>query len=137
MKKIDETYFRKVCRESKSMAEASKVLGLHFNTFKRWALILDCYETNQSGKGISKPLKDYENTKKPHHVKNKLWTLGLKEKKCEVCGLLGEYNGKPLTLELHHIDGDRKNNSLENLQILCPNCHSQTHTYRRKKSLRK
>lgn len=37
---------------------------------------------------------------------------------------------KPITLEIHHIDGNRKNNSLDNLQILCPNCHSQTSNWR-------
>jgi 5-methylcytosine-specific restriction endonuclease McrA len=136
MKNIIEKEFREVCEQSKSMAEASKLLGLHFSTFKRWAIKLDCYKTNQSGKGIQKPLKEYVNTKKPHHVKNKLWTLGLKEKKCEVCGLGNQYNGKPLTLELHHIDGNNTNNNFDNLQILCPNCHSQTHTYRRRKHLR-
>jgi len=134
MKHIDREYFKKVCSESKSMADASKSLNMYFTTFKRWAIKLDCYVTNQSGKGIKKPLKHYENTKKPHHVKNKLWDLGLKDKKCEICGLTDKYNGKPLTLELHHIDGNRKNNLLQNLQILCPNCHSQTDTFRRKKS---
>jgi 5-methylcytosine-specific restriction endonuclease McrA len=134
VKHIDEENFRKICNESKSMADASKFLNMHFTTFKRWAIKLDCYNTNQCGKGIQKPLKHYENTKRTHHVKNKLWSLGLKQKVCEVCGIIDEYNGKPLTLEIHHIDGNKKNNVLENLQILCPNCHSQTETYRRKKS---
>ena len=49
---------------------------------------------------------------------------------CEDCGICGTYNGKPITLELDHIDGDHYNNKLENLRILCPNCHSQTPTYR-------
>lgn len=44
---------------------------------------------------------------------------------CEECGI-SEYNGKPITLQLHHIDGNPKNNSRENLKFLCPNCHSQT-----------
>ena len=44
---------------------------------------------------------------------------------CEICGIT-EYLGKPLRMQLHHIDGDSKNNSRENLQFLCPNCHSQT-----------
>ena len=53
---------------------------------------------------------------------------GLKENKCELCGI-SEWNGKPLVMQLHHIDGNNKNNSLENLQLLCPNCHSQTENY--------
>lgn len=42
-----------------------------------------------------------------------------------------EWNGKPLTLELDHIDGDTSNNNRENLRFLCPNCHSQTSTWRK------
>jgi len=51
---------------------------------------------------------------------------------CEGCGIGNEYNGKPLTLELDHYDGNNQNNKYENLRILCPNCHSQTPTYRGK-----
>lgn len=51
---------------------------------------------------------------------------------CEVCKL-SEWNFKPITLELEHVDGDGKNNVKENLKLLCPNCHSQTPTWRRRK----
>lgn len=49
--------------------------------------------------------------------------------KCSECGLEDKYNGKPLTLQLDHINGDNKDNRLENLRFLCPNCHTQTETY--------
>lgn len=48
---------------------------------------------------------------------------------CSVCGLK-EWNGQPITLELDHISGNRKDESRDNLRLICPNCHSQTHTYK-------
>lgn len=49
--------------------------------------------------------------------------------KCSHCGI-NEWMGKPISLEVDHIDGDRKNNTRNNLEALCPNCHSQTATWR-------
>ena len=51
--------------------------------------------------------------------------------KCEKCGL-SEWQGEPLICELHHINGDSTDNRIENLIILCPNCHSQTDNFRSK-----
>lgn len=48
---------------------------------------------------------------------------------CEQCGQGPEWNGKPLTLQCDHIDGNSDNNRLDNLQIVCPNCHTQTDTW--------
>lgn len=58
----------------------------------------------------------------------KLLTEWLKENKCEICGIT-KWLGNPIVCQLHHIDGNNQNNNLENLQILCPNCHSQTENY--------
>lgn len=58
----------------------------------------------------------------------KLLAEGLKENKCEICGIT-KWLGNPIVCQLHHIDGNNQNNNLENLQILCPNCHSQTENY--------
>lgn len=55
---------------------------------------------------------------------------GYKEYKCEGCKTT-EWMGKPLRLQVHHINGDHYDNRIENIQILCPNCHSQTDTYAR------
>ena len=66
-----------------------------------------------------------------HRLKNRLITEGLKEHKCECCGII-EWNGNPAPIELDHINGDHHDNRLENLRILCPNCHAQTDTYRGK-----
>lgn len=65
---------------------------------------------------------------KTSQLKEKLFDAGLKIKKCERCGIT-EWNGLPIVLQLHHIDGNNSNNNLNNLQILCPNCHSQTDNY--------
>lgn len=49
--------------------------------------------------------------------------------KCELCGQGPIHNNKPLVLQVDHIDGDSDNNKLENVRLLCPNCHTQTDTY--------
>lgn len=51
---------------------------------------------------------------------------------CQECGIPSIWNDKPLILECDHIDGDRSNNILTNAKLLCPNCHSQTETFRAK-----
>jgi len=67
---------------------------------------------------------------------NRLIKEGIKEYKCEECGIIS-WNNKKISLQLHHKDGNCKNNKLENLKILCPNCHSQTENYCGKSSKRK
>ncbi|MFC9395202.1 HNH endonuclease signature motif containing protein [Streptomyces sp. NPDC057027] len=51
-------------------------------------------------------------------------------KQCAMCGTEAVWRGRPLPLEVDHIDGDWRNNLIENLRFLCPNCHSTTDTYR-------
>jgi hypothetical protein len=59
------------------------------------------------------------------HLRARLVKAGLKEERCEECGL-SEWRGRPLRVTLHHVNGDPYENRLENLSFLCPNCHSQT-----------
>lgn len=68
---------------------------------------------------------DYLNT---NDLKLRLFKEGLKERVCERCGLR-EWRGSPAPLQLDHANGDRRDNRLENLRILCPNCHAQTDTW--------
>ncbi len=62
------------------------------------------------------------------HLKRRLLAEGLKEPSCAVCGI-SEWRGSSLSLALHHINGDRLDNRVVNLELLCPNCHSQTDNF--------
>ena len=87
-------------------------------------------------KSSPKPLEEYlkkDTVIQSQDLKRRLLKAGLKEDKCEICGQLPEWNGKPLVLQLDHINGDHYDNRIENLRIVCPNCHTQTDTFGTKK----
>lgn len=87
-------------------------------------------------RGIGKPRIAIENILRKdsyfqsYKLKKRLWIAGLKKRKCELCGWSKFAPGGRLPLELDHINGDRYDNRLENLRILCPNCHSIQPTHR-------
>lgn len=66
--------------------------------------------------------------KSRYNIKQRLIRSGMLRNRCEQCGL-AEWRGKPLSIQIDHINGVGTDHRLENLRMLCPNCHSQTETY--------
>lgn len=80
--------------------------------------------------GFKRDINDYLSNKCSiisHRLKLRLIAENIFEHKCQVCNNT-LWNNQPIPIELHHINGNPKDNSLSNLQILCPNCHAQTET---------
>lgn len=141
---IDKHQIIAVCNESQSMSSAAAKLKMSPSTLARIATKLGCYNPNRAGKGIVKskradglnkyPLSDILEGKFPQYQTSKLHIRlvreGIKEEKCEKCGITN-WNDQPISLELHHKDGNCHNHRLKNLIILCPNCHSQEESHKR------
>lgn len=129
--------------ESCHWAEVCRKLGIQPFTgaqshLKRRADKLGVQYGHFKGQGWSKgktftprrPIEDYlvENSNsKSHSLKNRLIKEGLKQRRCEDCGLT-EWMGQPIPIELEHVNGNHFDNRLDNLKILCPNCHALTST---------
>jgi hypothetical protein len=138
---VFEQIFIEVCNNSRSMAQAAIVLKMNYKTLSNHAKRLGCFKTNQAGNGISKsakskiiPMEEIFSGQKSfqsHKLKKRLLKEQYKPHQCERCKLT-TWENNIIPLELHHVDGNRYNNSLENLQLLCPNCHALTDNYRAK-----
>ncbi len=82
-----------------------------------------------------KPIEKYFNNEIPissYKLKKRILKENIKSYRCEICNL-EVWNGKMIPLELHHINGNNRDNSLDNLKLLCPNCHALTDNYRNRK----
>lgn len=144
MKQINKEEFIKICNQSDSMMDAARQLGMHFNTLKRYAKEFNCYRPNPSHKGVKMgPTKDRISTDdilkglypnyQTYKLKKRLIREGYIEDKCQRCGWSEKPEGAEFTpCELYHKDGDSHNHVFENLELICPNCHSLTDNYRSK-----
>lgn len=128
--------------QNQSKAFIAKELHCKQETLNSYLKKMDIeYKGNQSGKGFTKQkdkwsLEEYlQNSSniQTNKIRKKILESGIKEHKCECCGLATWLN-QPIPLELHHKDGNRDNNTIENFQLLCPNCHAFTDSYRGKNS---
>lgn len=106
--------------------------GGNYNTIRKKLQELKIDTSHWTGQGWNKnkQLKDWSEYNRATYLKPHL----IKERGhvCEKCKL-PEWLNTIITLEIHHINGDRTNNVLKNLQLLCPNCHSQTENWRKSK----
>lgn len=150
-RKWNDEQFIEAVKTSLSYAEVLRKIGLkvagsNYDTVKRKIAELNLDTSHMTGKVWNQgerfrqikpkqPLEEilvehstYVNT---NHLRQRLLNEGLKERKCECCGN-SEWMGFPIALELHHVNGIKDDLRIENLQILCPNCHAFTDNYRGK-----
>lgn len=132
---------RKWVRERRSKAYICQQLSCRPTTLDSYLGKLGIvYTGNQSNKGkrfgYKYPIEDYLQKngkyKGSHSLKLRLYDEGIMKPQCEECKIK-EWNKKPLSFHLDHKNGNHFDNTLDNLRILCPNCHSQTSTYAAKK----
>lgn len=133
----NETIIKNWLNNNTPLREIARNLSVKYDTLKKY---LDknniCYTKNPGRKGqphleVRKTAMYYIENKIPigaSLLRKKLIEDGLKEYRCECCGLT-EWLGGPIPLELHHVNGNHYDNSLENLEILCCNCHGKKHAY--------
>lgn len=132
------------CKLSKNKTEVLKRLGLSFHnsgnyqTVDKYILLLKI-DINHFEPGISHNIPPSKielsailvvnsTYTKTVELKNRLVKEGFLIYKCNICGIF-DWNSQKLNLHIDHINGNRTDNRLENLRLLCPNCHSQTETY--------
>lgn len=141
--KFTEEEFKLACAKSFGVKETLQNLGIErvygntYNVFwKRvamWNVDVSHFTGNASHKANLKKDVLLSITEgalfKNADLKKRLFESGILENKCAECSLEKEWQGKPIVLHLDHINGIKTDNRVENLRILCPNCHSQTETF--------
>ena len=150
--KIRDEQYRNAVMQSRSIAGALRLLGVapeggNYRVLHRAIERLDLDTSHFAGQSWSRgatvpsrvrPIEDYLSNKYPiqsDRLRRRLVNEGVVERRCSCCKLDTSMD-QPIPLELDHIDGNHQNNALDNLRLLCPNCHSLTPTFRGKNKRR-
>ena len=157
MRFVERAEFTALCAASRSVAEVIKTLGWRTGggAYRRVRWLIQHYEVDvptgpgRAGrKGLpagGRPFREQpleviltngSGHTNAHSLKKRLTRGNVIPYVCADCGNPGHWNDRELRLELDHVDGNRRNWSRENLQFRCPNCHSQTPNYCKRKSAR-
>ncbi len=149
-RKWSDQQLKSAVESSQSYRNVIKLLGLrptggNYDQVKKYILQSKLSTKHFTGKvwnkGLKFPERNYielkdilvsNSTYQSYKLKKRLFSVKLKEPKCEECSWAKLSPDGRLPLELDHINGDRHDNRIENLRILCPNCHSLQATHRGK-----
>ena len=138
---MDDKRLAEIIKESRNLKDASRhpEMDIDYRVMRLRVLKLglDRSHFKQGGSpfgsankiSLDKILVENSTYECTSRIKQRLIDEGVKEPFCESCGIGEEWNGKPLTLQLHHVNGRNRDHRIENIQLLCPNCHTQTETY--------
>ena len=141
---VSNDEFQNIVQQANSYSDCLRALGLGTNggsstdTLKRRIAELDCdishfgkkekTQSPQAKYSLDEILIENSTYANISRLKERLVREGKLEYKCQNCGIK-EWQSKPLSLHLDHINGKNNDHRIENLRFLCPNCHSQTDTY--------
>lgn len=135
-------------KKSNSKSDILRNIGLklnsgNFQTLEKYCNVYDIqlenlkfdFKSHSKKNGFQRKLTNEQLFKKNNNrnnsrvIKKRIFDEKLLKNECSICGLGDVWMEKPISLQLDHKNGDRFDNTLDNLRILCPNCHSQTETF--------
>jgi len=140
-KLADKELLTKLVKECSTLSEILLRVGLtatsgNYRTLNNYFILYGIsFESRPiSKKGSQRRYTDEEcfkenSTIARHHLKKRLLDDNLVPNECHICKLGNTWNGIELVLQLEHKNGINNDNRLENLALICPNCHSQSETY--------